>query len=209
MRRIITGAGAAVLCASLVLLGGCKAPNLQDRMDDAGEIFRLNVGLGPGFLANVHATRALALGIGSYDARRIGFRNGYGWIWDERRYDTNLVIPLWGWEDVDSVLYGSMPKTLLRGDEHDPLPPGKEEGWLRWADMPLTLRDKNRGWLEVSANVHIIWIGIDVGVDAGEFLDCLAGWAGLDPAGDDAHSRAEFEKHDVELVTPSQGPAPK
>jgi hypothetical protein len=90
-------------CLAAATLAGCRAPNRQDRNDDAAEILRLNVGLGPGLLVNAHATRCIAVGLGAYEARRYGFRNGYGWIWDERRYDTNLIIPIWGWEDVDAV----------------------------------------------------------------------------------------------------------
>ena len=194
---------AVVLCVLLAACTGCKAPNLQDRMNDAGQVARLNVGLGPGFLVNAQVTRALELGVGAYDARRCGFRNGYGWIWDERRYDTNLVIPIWGWEDVDAVLYGGMPVTPVRGDDRHPLPPGTERCCWRWSGMPLTINDKNRGWLEVAANVHLIYFGIDAGVDVGQFIDWAAGWFGLDPAGDDQWTGVEVEKHG-----PSPTPTP-
>jgi len=191
---------ALVLVALVVACGGCKAPNFQDRLDDCGEMVRLNLGAGPGLLANVHVTRCLALGIGGYESRRYGFRNGYGWMWDERRYDTNLVIPIYGWEDVDAVLYGGMPKTLLRGDDRDSLRPGEERGFWRWAGQPLTLKDRNRGWFEVSVNLHLIWIGLDVGVDVGEILDAALGWFGIDPAMDDEHTDRPVERHDPDPV---------
>jgi len=200
------GASVLVLCLLVVALGGCRAPNLQDRMDDAGEIFRLNFGLGPGFLVNAHATRFVGAGLGAYDSRRYGFRDGYGWVWDERRYDFNLGIPIWGWEDVDSVVYGGMPLTMLRGDAHDRYAPGVR--WYHFPDMPLTIRDRNRGWLEVSANVHLIWVGVDVGVDAGEFLDYLFGWFGVDLASDDAWTGEDLEKHDSDPVPPGPGVYP-
>ena len=194
---------ALALCACVV---GCKAPNLRDRMDDTAEILRLNVGLGPGLLANAQATRAIGLGLGMYESRRYGFRNGYGWIWDERRYDTNLIIPIWGWEDVESTYYGGMPPSLLHGDLHDPLPPGKEPGFWRWAEMPLTINDRTRGWFEVSANVHALIVGVDVGLDVGELVDWLFGWVGLDLAGDDSWTGRELEKHDRPPPRPHRFP---
>ncbi len=187
---------ALALCMSLATLAGCQGPNLQDRMDDTAEIVRLNGGLGPGLLANVHVTRLLAVGVGAYEARRYGFRNGYGWIWDERRYDANLGIPIWGWEDVDAVVHGGMPKSLLRGDERD----------VCWWAPPLTIADKNRGWLEVSANLHLIWLGLDVGVDCGELLDCICGWFGFDPAGDDAWTGKDVAKHEPGPTPPAGRP---
>ena len=183
---------AFTLCLA-VFFSGCKGPNLQDRMDDGAEILRLNLGVGPGLLANVQATRLLALGAGTYEARRFGFRNGHGWVWDERRYDTNLVIPIWGWEDVDSVLYGGMPVTQVRGDAYP-------------SDLPWTIQDKSRGWLELSANAHLLFIGVDAGVDAGEFVDWLVGWVGLDPAGDDAWTGAPAEPHNAPPTPPPQNP---
>jgi hypothetical protein len=167
-------------------------------MDDAAEMVRFNFGGGPGLLANAHVTRCLALGAGAYDARRLGFRNGYGWLWDERRYDFNLIIPLYGWEDVMATTHGSMPETVLRGDQHDRLPPGEDPGFFGWAEMPLTLNNPNRGWFEVSLNLHFILIGIDVGIDAGEIVDYVVGWFGFDPAGDDAWTGKDVEKHDPE-----------
>jgi hypothetical protein len=205
MRSAVSlGLGLAV--CGLLAVAGCKSPNLKDRMDDSAEILRCNVGWGPGLLVNAHVTRCLALGAGAYDARRFGFRNGHGWIWDERRYDTNLVIPIWGWEDVDSVYYGGMPVTPIRGDDLDRLPPGEDPGGLRWAQMPLTLNDRNRGWLEVSANAHLIWVGIDLGLDVGELVDYLLGWVGVDLAGDDCWTGKHVERHDPPPVPPGPGP---
>jgi len=195
-----------LLCSVLAALCGCRAPSFQDRMDDGAELLRLNLGGGPGFLVNVHATRCLALGVGVYEARRYGFRNGRGWVWDERRYDTNLVAPIWGWEDVTAVVHGNMPVTPVRGDEQDPRRPGEEPGKLRWARMPLTLNDPNRGWFEVSASVHVIWVGVDVGFDVGELVDFLCGWAGLDPAGDDEHTGEPVERHEPGPSPPPTAP---
>ena len=206
MRAAKSNIASLWLCVCLAALAGCKAPNLQDRTDDAAEILRFNVGLGPGLLVNAQATRCIGLGLGTYDARRYGFRNGHGWIWDERRYDTNLIIPIWGWEDVDSVVYGGMPVSLIRGDERDPLPPGEKPGFWRWAEMPMTINDETRGWLEVSANVHALFIGVDVGLDVGELLDYVFGWIGLDLAGDDSWTGKDLEKHDVDPRPPAPGP---
>lgn len=176
---------------------GCKAPCLQDRMNDAGQMFRLNVGCGPGLLFNLHLGRPVAIGAGAYETRRVGFRNGYGWVWDERRYDANFFVPFWGWEDVDEVLYGRMPKTLLHGDEHHSEPTGETPGETRKSEKPLTINDHNRGWFELSLNLHLIWLGIDFGVDFGEIVDYAAGWFGLDPANDDqSHHRRPVERHD-------------
>ena len=194
------------LCVCVAALAGCKAPDLQDRNDDAAEILRLNAGLGPGLLVNAHVTRCIALGAGAHEARRYGFRNGHGWIWDERRYDTNLIVPIWGWEDVDAVAYGGMPVTLVRGDERDPLPPGEEPSFWHCAGEPLTINNPNRGWLEVSANVHAIFVGVDVGLDVGELFDYLFGWFGIDLAGDDSWTGKELEKHDPQPPRPPPGP---
>ena len=195
---------AAALC--LAALAGCRAPNLQDRMDDSARIFRLNIGWGPGFLVNVQVTRPIELGFGAYEARRCGFRNGHGWIWDERRYDGNLIVPLWGWEDVDDVYYGSMPKTTLRGDDARRLLPDERSGPFRWADAPMTLGDENRGWLEVAFNVHIIYVGIEAGVDVGQLVDYVAGWFGWDPLNNDKHRKYPLERHGPNPTPPGPGP---
>ena len=192
-----------VLCFAAGLLVGCKAPNLQDRMNDAAQMVRLNVGWGPGLLANAQVTRVLGLGLGAYDSRRMGFRNGYGWIWDERRYDLNLIAPIWGWEDVDATLAGGMPVTPLHGDEHKTNPPGEKPSKFSWTGVPRTLSDKNRGWFEVSANVHLVWIGLEVGVDFGEIVDYLVGWFGFDPAGDDSYTGKTAEEHSPSSPPPS------
>lgn len=195
-----------IIVMSMAILAGCKTPSLQDRMRDGAEIFRLNVGLGPGLLVNAQVTRAIELGAGTYEARRFGFRNGHGWIWDERRYDMNLLVPIWGWSDVPSVLRGGMPRTYLYGDQHDRLPPGEEPGFWGWAEMPLTINDKTRGWFEVALNVHVLFIGVDAGVDFGELVDWTFGWFGLDLAGDDSNTGAKLEKHTPPLPPPPGEP---
>lgn len=191
MRTSVTRTAILVLCVATVALTGCTAPNISDRLDDGAEMCRLNIAYGPGLLANVNVTRCLALGLGSYEARRCGFRNGYGWSWDERRYDMNLVVPIFGWEDVIAVQRGSMPLTPVFGDQKDPTAP--EEGFCSRAQ--LTINDESRGWFEVSANAHFIWVGIEAGVDVGEVLDWALGWFGLDIMGDDDHTGQNVEKH--------------
>jgi hypothetical protein len=195
-KLVMTSTRTASAVLAVLLIGstviGCRTPNLSDRMDDAGEMFRFNIAYGPGLLANVHVTRALALGLGTYETRRCGFRNGYGWSWDERRYDMNLIVPIYGWEDVTAVQYGGMPLTQVYADQKDLCCP--EAGFC--SNPRLTINNPNRGWLEVSANVHLIWLGLEAGVDVGEILDWAFGWFGLDLAGDDRHTGENVEKHD-------------
>jgi hypothetical protein len=204
MRTLMTRTAVLVLCVGAIALTGCVAPNISDRMDDAAEMFRFNIAYGPGLLVNAQVTRCLALGLGSYETRRCGFRNGYGWSWDERRYDMNLIVPIVGWEDVTAVQSGSMPITAVHGDAQDPLAP--EEGFCNWTQ--LTINDKNRGWFEVSANVHLIWVGLEAGVDVGEIVDWALGWFALDIMGDDDHTGRDVEKHDPPPPPPPRnGPA--
>lgn len=195
-----------IMIFSIAMLAGCKAPSMQDRSNDGAQIFRFNVGLGPGLLVNAQVTRVLQLGVGTYESRRYGFRDGHGWVWDERRYDMNLIAPIWGWEDVPSVLHGGMPVTPLYGDQYDRLPPGEEPGGWGWAEMPLAINDKNRGWFEVAANVHLIFVGVDAGIDFGEMADYVFGWFGLDLAGDDSNTGAPLEKHTPPLPPPPGEP---
>ncbi len=184
----------ALFSIGMLVCVGCRTPHLRDRLDDSARIFRLNVGAGPGFLVNAHVSRAVALGFGAYESRRFGFRNGHGWVWDERRYDANLLVPIWGWEDVETTYQGSMPVSHLYGDEKNPHEPGKE---YRWPVHPAaTLQNSNRGWGEISVNVHLIWLGVDAGVDFGQFIDYIVGWFGLDLMGDDSRTGAEVVPHD-------------
>ena len=165
----------------LLFACGCTGPAryLKDRAFDAADPWRANVSLGTGLHANVHATRALALGAGKCDVVRIGMRRGCFGAWRETRCDLNPVIPLLGDTQVLRSCIGTADTSLNR----DQL--GIDECF------PGTLGDASRGWIEGSANLHLLLAGAEIGVDFGEVLDFLLGFACIDLMKDD--TRDPFE----------------
>jgi hypothetical protein len=143
------------------------------------------VGWGPGILANLHVTRLLAVGSGSYADERLGVRNGEGWIWRERRMDCNLLVPMYGGVEVVETRYGGMDEVEFSSlIEPSAVDTSDADRWL-WVKVPRTLHDPSRGWTELSANVHLVLLGADVGVDPAQIVDFLFGWVGVDVMNDD------------------------
>jgi hypothetical protein len=146
------------------------------RAQDLGDVFRLNGGIGLGALANVQATRYVAVGLGEYRTDRFGAVRGEYGAWSEERADYNFVVPGWGYTRVGRVYWGNLRSSRVPE--------------MVIPRMGRTIDDATRGAAEVSVNVHALLVGIDAGVDFGELADFLVGFAGLDPMGDDARRAA-------------------
>ena len=158
----------------MLVLGGCGPGRYaRRRANDLGDVFRFHVGAGPslGLLANVNATRFVAVGAGEYKTNRYGVVRGRYGSWREERADLNLGIPVYGHTRITRVYGGNMRRTLSL----EAFTPG----------VKYAVHDRTRGLAEVSANAHAGLVGIDAGIDLGELGDFLLGFAGVDIIGDD------------------------
>lgn len=167
-----------LLTAGLLSAAGCSATDYAHRRAcDFGDVFRFHVGSGHGILANVHASRYVAVGVGEYSATRYGVIHGRYGAWQETRGDMNLVVPFHGYTDVNEVYAGNVRRTRLQSTYRQ--------------GVRYTIYDEMRGLAELSVNAHVLVIGLDAGIDVGEFGDFLLGIAGIDAAGDDYDRVAE------------------
>jgi hypothetical protein len=163
------------LCLCAFAACGCVGPAeyLKDRALDAVDPFRANVSVGPGLHGNVNATRFVALGAGRCRATRVGIRRGQWGAWNETRWDLNLLVPVLGDTRIHKAYFGQIDPSTNR----DTL--GVMEAF------PPAVGDRTRGAFEVSANLHVIYLGAEAGLDLGELADFVLGWLGVDIANDD------------------------
>ncbi len=158
----------------MLVLAGCGPGRYaRRRANDLADVFRLHVGAGPslGLLANVNATRFVAVGAGEYKTNRYGVVRGRYGSWREERADFNLGFPIYGYTRITRVYGGNMRRTLSL-ETFTP-------------SMKYAIHDRTRGLAEVSANAHAGLVGIDAGIALGELGDFLLGFAGVDFIGDD------------------------
>ena len=65
---------------------------LPNRILDLLDVFRLNVGIGPGIGVNIRATRFAQVGIASYDCIKIGIIGRQGWIYMEESKEFGVSV---------------------------------------------------------------------------------------------------------------------
>ena len=158
----------------MLVLAGCGPGRYaRRRANDLGDVFRFHVGAGPslGLLANVNATRFVAVGAGEYNTTRYGAVHGRYGSWREERADFNLGVPIYGHTHVTRIYGGNMRRT--RSVE------------TFTPSVKYSIHDSTRGLAEVSANVYAGIVGIDTGIDLGELGDFLLGFACIDFLSDD------------------------
>jgi len=166
----------------LLLAYGCVNPSryIRGRANDAADPFRANLSVGSGIHLNVNATRAAALGAGRCEVTRIGIRRGQWGAWRESRWDINPILPLLGDTRIQKCYFGYVDGSTNRRR-------------ISFAEsFPTSMGDRTRGAFEVSANLHLLLPGAEVGFDAAEVLDFALGLLGVDLMNDDV--RDPFEQ---------------
>jgi hypothetical protein len=180
------------LVLSAPLLFGCTY--LSNRAKDCTDILSLGVSLGGSVLARVRATRLVTVEVGAQKDELF-----HGWsrrhaTWQESSYGfffANVWSPTvgdekppdWSWWDL---LKTSHTKLELL-DKGAPYEETKYHLFL------LTYADHFH-WihvLDLEVNAGALFVGLQLTVRPGELLDLLAGFVGLDPAGDDAEASAD------------------
>lgn len=152
------------LALACLLLSSCAW--LRDRGADAADLFVLEGMLGFGVSADVKATELLHVGAGYAHGRKAGLR-GRERIWMR---DREIGFP------ASALLWvGALRELELWRLGH--LHTYGSELW--YGRSPWRLAD-------VEVGVFAGFFGLRVGFSPGELIDFLAGWVGLDPAGDDA-----------------------
>lgn len=192
------------LCRRLLpfvgLFSGCSY--LRGVAKDAGEVVHLGVGIStvPGLRAAVLAPYvsldAGYLSGGKYVGTDYGYTNG----WNE--YAGGVLVAgvversEFG-NDLDNSTVSNPPTPnayLSRGEFFFP---------IQFRD--LRLHSKSQVNIsKVEAEVHVLFVGVSVGVDLAEFADFLTGIFGWDLLSDD-----DFVPRHIGDETPTNGPAPK
>jgi len=164
------------MAALLLLLPGCAW--LGGRVDDLGDIVRVEGSIGVGLQANMNAGELLHLGLGS--SRRWSAGWAYGLATEERRVEDHFPLSF-----VSSLIHPDAPglHTLQMGPPDAPFhrcpmvaPVTFERGTIRKPPMQF--------W-SLEAGVMALVIGAEVGFNPAELADFLLGIFGIDIGSDD------------------------
>jgi len=145
---------------------------LPDRLLDLADLVSLDLHLGFGLYANVHATRAVQAGLGTRGVTGVG--------WHERRslglreqQESSLVLVAIGAEATSGALTGT-------------------SGILSWSETVAGLHGPRdplyqevRDYWAVGAGLTLIFIGMDLDFHPVQVADFVAGIATVDFLGDD------------------------
>ncbi len=186
---LIAFALAAAGCSSLDPESGrSHLGYIPARFYDLLDIVELNVGFNPGINSYiVGAIEPLAVGVGHYRSEKYGMDGRLLGHWTEKRSEIDLLL--------DSFIqYQKTPRTgngYLFDSTYHPfqnnLATSKNYGFWTLKDWGMTTRffDDEKHFLDVSAEVHFLSIGIDVGFSLKETFDFAAGILGVDAISND------------------------
>lgn len=203
-------APAAALVTATAFAAGCETPvgrYFANRARDFGECFRLEMGGGVGLGGGVNAAGLVHLGIhgGGLDSRlAVGWAYGHGYAFG---------LPTSGRTDGSGDAYpplGTMAWHGITGQWHRATrgEPGSEgyrsvhrcilllpcvfsrvgnDDRLLWErEDSAVVRKARVHAFDIEVSAYALVVGAAAGFSPGEFLDFLAGWFGLDLAGDDS-----------------------
>ena len=181
--RLLTLAAAATCC-------GCSY--LQNRTNDLLDVFRFDVGHGPGLYADARVTDFFASGLGLRSQRTAGMHGRFGFTLAEVG-NSGLGI---------FVLAEHKPwhPTPLLPDDRSQFDANKDvigaqflffvpQMAPRCGDYSVPQRGLHVA--DVSTSFALVYVGADVGFSPGELIDLLLGFAGIDLGDDDAFGRGE------------------
>ncbi|MEE3326859.1 MAG: hypothetical protein VX252_05970 [Myxococcota bacterium] len=204
-----------IFACLLAITSGCNAPGprtgdapklpyFQARAYDLLDIVDVNFGAGTGMLAAV-AVEPLRVGLGTYESTRIGtFRRSVG-IWDEDRKEFFMIHELNKWEKEPHLGNGYLftPTELHRHNKpRDPKDYSRSTFYEKWG-WTARYQDWERPWLDVDVNVHLLFVGVAIGVSPQEAVDFALGIFGIDVVSHDDYGpapeiRVDDEDGDIE-----------
>lgn len=194
-----------LLTLLLPLFTGCTY--LTNRGNDFLDIFHCKFTFGPGALVSARITKGLAGGLGMLlNVQKYGLKGRGVGHWEEYRIEgglTALGAPFYFKEVRRTFVSGNH---YLKEDIETPqekktrIYPVSLSGWIPLKTGDLETDDPNanlanvnafvrdRRPTEVGVTAHVLFVGVDMGVDLIEVADFLAGLVGIDIQGDDTHS---------------------
>lgn len=184
--------GAVLLVAAGLLSGGCSSSYWANRGRDSQDVFTLAVGLGLGAKARVGPLQAPLIVQSDYAGLRCGeffaspMRHDFWTYVSEAGYVVDQPIPL----------YVKEYDTFYSGREiFDPDGLAEERHKRVWSQGmgPVTVDADRRNYgfySQVECEAGAI-VSLRVGVNPGELVDWLVGFAGFDLMGDDIGTEGE------------------
>jgi hypothetical protein len=172
-RLVLLAVIALVLAAS-----GCCNPYMQDRKQDALDIF--NVGLlvsdhlAPDFAAYVSFWNLFTLGYAHVDGKLIGIGAGRAGIIDFRHQDS------WGVLLYGDERYGIGPTYVAKPDDQ----PTYSQGLPRVLGTPPN-PPLHHTYFDCDRTFVLGWVGLHLRIQLDEMLDFITGWFGGDIMEDD------------------------
>lgn len=177
---------AALALAALLGLTGCGLADPGARARDLGQVLHLGLGgsLVPGFhVWGLVPLLGTSLGY-SHDSAWVGSDYGYTLLWRQAGYGALL-----GGEMVRSE-FPYPVSTFWRQPLWDAY---LTQGQLMF--MHLAVTDQRLGkdaqaivLRRAEVGLHLLWVGVSLGLDLVHLFDALVGFGGWDPSGDD-HTR--------------------
>ena len=154
------------------------------RFYDLLDVLELNLGVDSQFSLYVAAAvEPVILGGGIYESEKFGMDGRLLGQWTEKRATIGLgpeafvryeIEPNWANRYRYNSDYSPHQNTLM----------GKDVFYERWG-FTSRFRDHEKRILDITAEAHVIALGIDVGVSLVETLDFIAGLIGIDAISDD------------------------
>ncbi len=155
------------------------------RFYDFLDILELNLGIDSKFsLFAVGSVEPIAVGLGLYESEKFGFDGRMAGQWKESRAEVDLAIesfvqykkePGWGNRYLFNPYYSPF-ENKVEGDD--------EFLFYRWG-FSQRLYDHERRFLDITAEAHLLVIGVDIGVSPIELMDFLFGLFTIDVISDD------------------------
>lgn len=184
----------SVLVLWVLIASGCTTTDpdtgrerlgyLSARCYDFMDILELNLGVDAAFsLYAVGAVEPVAVGGGLYEAQKFGMDGRLFGQWKETRAEIDAGIesfiryqkePRWGNRYLFDSFYCP----------HQNVMEGEDVFYEQWG-FSHRLLDHERRLLDVTAEVHLFAIGVDLGLSPMETLDFIFGLFGVDVIADD------------------------
>jgi len=190
-------------CGTLDTEPGPKKLNyLSARFFDMMDILELNMGVDSQVsLYAVASVEPFAVGGGLYDGEKLGMDGRLFGQWSEKRMEIDLAIE-------GFVRYNKTPNagnSYLRDAFYSPHSNTLSTDDAFYKDWGLSPRydDHEKRILDITAEVHLIALGIDVGISPVETLDFITGLFGIDVICNDDWASPIIMKREIPFKAPN------